>query len=62
MDRERRIRLYHRIQKMIFDDAPMIFGYAQDEYYGVAGRVKNFTPSPTGMMEMHDVYVDHEVE
>ena len=40
----------------------MIFGYAQDEYYGVARRVKNFIPSPTGMMEMHDVYVDHEVK
>ncbi len=62
MDRDRRTQLYHRIQQIIFDDAPMIFGYAQDEYYGVAGRVKNFTPSPTGMMEMHDVYVDHEVK
>lgn len=58
MDKVQRAALYHRIQKIIFDEAPMIFGYAQDEYYGVAGRVKNFTPSPSGMMEMHDVFVD----
>ena len=39
----------------------MIFGFAQDEYYGVARRVKNFTPSPTGMMEMHDVSIEQGV-
>jgi ABC-type transport system substrate-binding protein len=59
MERTHRTELYHRIQKIIFDEAPMIFGYAQDEYYGVARRVKNFHPSSTGMMEFHDVYVDH---
>jgi peptide/nickel transport system substrate-binding protein len=58
MDRNRRAAQYRRIQANLFDEAPMIFGYAQDEYYGVARRVKNFIPSPTGMMEMHDVYVD----
>jgi peptide/nickel transport system substrate-binding protein len=62
MDGVQRAELYHRIQKIILDEAPMIFGYAQDEYYGVAGWVKNFRPSPTGMMEMHDVYVDHGVQ
>jgi peptide/nickel transport system substrate-binding protein len=61
MDRKRRAALYHRIQAVLFDEAPMIFGYAQDEYFGVAGRVNNFTPSATGMMDMHDVYVDREV-
>jgi peptide/nickel transport system substrate-binding protein len=60
MDPSRRAELYRRIQAILFDQAPMIFGYAQDEYYGVAGRVKNFAPSPTGMMDMHDVYVDRE--
>jgi ABC-type transport system substrate-binding protein len=58
MDRAQRIDIYHRIQKIIFDEAPMIFGYAQDEYYGVAKRVKNFSPSATGMIDMHDVYVE----
>jgi peptide/nickel transport system substrate-binding protein len=58
MDPAQRSELYHRIQKIIFDEAPMIFGYSQDEHYGVAQRVKNFSPSPTGMIEMHDVFVD----
>jgi peptide/nickel transport system substrate-binding protein len=62
MDRSRRSALYRRIQAILLEEAPMIFGYARDEYYGVARRVKNFIPSPTGMMEMHDVYVDHEVK
>jgi peptide/nickel transport system substrate-binding protein len=61
MDRSRRSDLYRRIQALLFEEAPMIFGYAQDEYYGVARRVKNFIPSPSGMMDMHDVYVGHEV-
>jgi peptide/nickel transport system substrate-binding protein len=58
MDRDRRVALYHRIQATLFDEAPMIFGYAQDDYFGVSRRVRNFTPSPTGMLEMHDVFVD----
>ena len=62
MNPTQRAESYHRIQKIIFDEAPMIFGYAQDEYYGVARRVKNFSPSPTGMIEMHDVYVELGVE
>jgi peptide/nickel transport system substrate-binding protein len=62
MDRDRRASLYHRIQALLHDEAPMIFGYAQDEYYGVARRVENFTPSATGMLEMRVVHVSCEIE
>ena len=56
MDDDQRVTLYHRIQKILFDTAPMVFGYAPDEFYAVSDRVRNFTPSSTGMIELHDVY------
>ena len=51
-----RADVYHQIQAMLFNDAPMIFGYAINEYYAVTNRVKNFSPSVTGMIDLHDVY------
>jgi len=48
---------YKKVQEIIFDDAPMIFGYATEDIYGVREKVKNFIPSPSGMMKMHDVYI-----
>jgi peptide/nickel transport system substrate-binding protein len=53
-----RADVYRQIQTMLFNDAPMIFGYALNEYYGVTKRVKNFSPSVTGMIDLHDVYTD----
>jgi peptide/nickel transport system substrate-binding protein len=49
---------YRKVQEIVHRDAPMIFGYAADEFFGLTGRVKNFVPSPSGMMNMHDVYVE----
>ena len=48
---------YKKVQEIIYKDAPMIFGYAAEEFYGVRERVKNFIPSSSGMMNMHDVYI-----
>jgi hypothetical protein len=36
----------------------MIFGYASEEFYGVSKRLKAFYPSATGMLNLHDVYVE----
>lgn len=58
MDEARRTDYYHQIQSIIFNEAPMIFGYAPDEFYAITERVKNFKPSATGMIELHDVYVE----
>lgn len=57
MDRQARKNYYQAAQRIIYRDAPMIFGYAADELYGVRDRVKNFKPLPGGMIVMHDVYV-----
>ena len=50
--------IYNRIQEIIYADAPMIFGYAKIGFYGVRKEVQNFFPSSTGMMNMHDVYIE----
>lgn len=48
---------YKEIQKIIYKEAPMIFGYASEEFYGVKKHVKEFYPSATGMLDLHDVYL-----
>lgn len=53
-----RAKIYHQIQSIIFNEAPMIFGYAPNEHYAVSMRVKNFVPSVTGMIELNNVYID----
>jgi len=58
MDKKEREKHYKKVQEIIYKDAPMIFGYAATEHYGVRKRVKNFIPSSSGMMNMHDVYTD----
>lgn len=57
IDDSLRAEYYHQIQTVLFNQAPMIFGYAPHEQYGVAGRVHNFNPSSTGMLDLHDVFV-----
>ncbi len=62
LDPIRRKYYYKRVQEIIFDDAPMIFGYATEDLYGLRERVRNFIPSPSGMMKMHDVYIKKETD
>jgi peptide/nickel transport system substrate-binding protein len=55
---EKRHDDYQEIQNIIYTEAPMIFGYASKEFYGVRRRVKDFYPSATGMLNLHDVHVE----
>lgn len=57
LDLQLREDYYKKVQEIIYKDAPMIFGYAAEEFYGIRERVKNFMPSSSGMMNMHDVYI-----
>jgi peptide/nickel transport system substrate-binding protein len=57
---KKRYDYYKAIQKIIYDEAPMIFGFAAKEFYGVRRRVKNFFPSATGMLNLHDVHVKQD--
>jgi peptide/nickel transport system substrate-binding protein len=49
---------YQKIQEIIYEDAPMIFGYAEMEFFGARKGIKNFIPSSSGMMNMHDVFIE----
>lgn len=55
---EQRDAYYKEVQEIVYKEAPMIFGYASEEFYGVRKRVKGFYPSATGMLNLHDVYVE----
>jgi len=57
IDAQARENYYKKAQEIIYRDAPMIFGYAAEEFYGVRERVRKFIPSSSGMMNMHDIYV-----
>ncbi|MEW6266046.1 MAG: ABC transporter substrate-binding protein [Thermodesulfobacteriota bacterium] len=46
---------YHRIQEIIHQDAPMVFGFAADEIYAFRGKVLGFKPSPTGFLRLEKV-------
>jgi peptide/nickel transport system substrate-binding protein len=58
LDVKKREGYYKEVQQIIHKEVPMIFGYAADEIYAYGQWVKNFTPSSSGMMDMHDVYVE----
>jgi len=60
LDSQMRMNYYKKVQEIIHQDVPMIFGYAAEEFYGVRKRVKNFIPSSSGMMNMHDVCIQDE--
>jgi peptide/nickel transport system substrate-binding protein len=55
---EERDAHYKEIQEIVYEEAPMIFGYAGEEFYGVRKQVKGFYPAATGMLNLHDVYVE----
>ena len=57
LESETRAIYYREVQAIVYNDAPMIFGYAAREFYGVTTRVKNFIPAATGMLKLHDVYI-----
>lgn len=58
LDQESRKNLYRDIQRIIHDDAPMIFGYSAEEFYAVRSRVRGFRPTMTGMLDLNDVSIE----
>ena len=60
LDPKLRENCYKKVQEIIYRDAPMIFGYTAEEFYTIRKRVKNIIPSSSGMINMHDVYIEDE--
>lgn len=51
-DRGKRKALYVEAQEIIHADAPWVFLWLPQDIYGVARRLKGFTPSPSGMIDL----------
>lgn len=48
---------FQRVQEILNEDIPGIFGIAKKELYGVSSRVHDWSPRPDGMLPMHDVSI-----
>ena len=51
-DRSKRAALYVQAQQIIHNDAPWVFLWLPQDIYGVSRRLKGFTPSPSGMIDL----------
>lgn len=60
MDPDARARKYVQVQRILYDDIPTCFHFAQEALYGVSDRVSNFHARPDGMLPMHDVSLSPE--
>jgi len=58
MDQEKRIKYFIETQQIIYDEAPMVFGYAPENIAAKRKEVKNWRPSPDDKINLHDVYIE----
>ncbi len=54
-DKAEREQEYIRVQRVVHERLPGVFGLARNEIYGVSKRVHDWKPKPDGMLNMHDV-------
>jgi peptide/nickel transport system substrate-binding protein len=54
-NREERKQLYFRAQKIIFEDAPWVFGYVRQEIEASRSNIENWSPSTDSRLNMHRV-------
>ena len=58
MDQEKRIQYFVEAQQIIYNDAPMVFGYAPKNIAGKRKEVKNWRPTPDDKLNLHDVFIE----
>lgn len=54
-DAARRQEAYHRIQRLVFQDAPWIFGYSRQELEAASADVLNWEPAMDSRINLHRV-------
>ncbi|WP_366922198.1 ABC transporter substrate-binding protein [Metallumcola ferriviriculae] len=54
-DSAKRAAYWQEIQEIVYEDAPMVFGYITKELYAQRANVTNWEPSPDGRINLHDV-------
>lgn len=58
MDQEKRIQYFVEAQQIIYNDAPMVFGYAPKNIAAKRKEVKNWRPTPDDKLNLHDVFFE----
>lgn len=56
-DPDVRRALFVKVQRLVHEDVPAIFGWAKRELYGVRERVRNWQARPDSMLMMHRVFL-----
>lgn len=56
-DDRRRREAYFRVQEVLFQDAPWIFGYYKDEVAAASSVIENWEPSMDSRINLHDVRI-----
>jgi peptide/nickel transport system substrate-binding protein len=55
MDLERREKIYHTIQKKLYEEAPVVWLFQQQDNWGVSKKVKGFQPTSYEIFYLHKV-------
>ena len=45
---------YREVQQIIYDEAPMLFGWVAQDLYAINRRVEGWRPSPDSRINLHD--------
>ena len=57
VDEKTRTGLYEQLTKLVWDEAPWIFLYNQQDIYGVRDKVKNFKPTSEAVVRLENTEV-----
>ncbi|WP_249869411.1 glutathione ABC transporter substrate-binding protein [Oceanobacillus saliphilus] len=57
-DPDTRLELYSEIQELLVEVAPFLNIHHQDFLVGVSSSVKGFSQDPTGILQLHEVYIE----
>jgi peptide/nickel transport system substrate-binding protein len=58
LDPERRSQIYSEAQQIIYEEAPAVFLFLPDAVEASTARVQDWSPSPDGRLNMHDVWLE----
>ena len=57
-DVAKRSKMYQDAQAIVAKDVPLVFLWLPQDVYGASARLKNWRPSPRGVVKLHDARVD----
>jgi peptide/nickel transport system substrate-binding protein len=58
IDVEARSRMYQDAQAIIHREAPLLYLWLPQDVYGASRRLKDWAPSPRGVVKLHDARLD----